>query len=52
LSFPAIAAGIVLRVHDSGFVITQPNVRNAALGIIRRTDGYGASAIARVWLDK
>jgi len=38
--------------YDSGFVITQPHVRNASSGIIRRTDGYGASAIARVWLDK
>jgi ABC-type transport system substrate-binding protein len=38
--------------YDSGFVLTQPHVRNAASGILRRTDGYGASAIARVWLDK
>src|SRR5262245_51415616 len=38
--------------YDSGFVITQPHIRNASSGIIRRTDGYGASAIARVWLDK
>jgi peptide/nickel transport system substrate-binding protein len=38
--------------YDSGFVISQPHVRNAASGILRRTDGYGASAIARVWLDK
>jgi len=38
--------------YDSGFVITQPHVRNAATGILRRTDGYGASAIARSWLDK
>jgi hypothetical protein len=38
--------------YDAGFVLTQPHVRNAASGILRRTDGYGASAIARVWLDK
>ena len=38
--------------YDSGFVITQSHIRNASSGIIRRTDGYGASAIARVWLDK
>jgi hypothetical protein len=38
--------------YDAGFVLPQPHVRNAASGILRRPDGYGASAIARVWLDK
>ncbi len=38
--------------YDNGFVVTQPHVRNAASGALRRTDGYGASAIAQVWLDK
>lgn len=38
--------------YDNGFVVTQPHVRNAASGALRRTDGYGAPAIARTWLDK
>jgi peptide/nickel transport system substrate-binding protein len=38
--------------YDAGFLIFQPHVRNAAAGVLRRTDGYGASAIARAWLDK
>ncbi len=38
--------------YDNGFVILQPYVRNAASGALRRTDGYGSPAIARVWLDK
>jgi peptide/nickel transport system substrate-binding protein len=38
--------------YDSGFLIFQPHVRNAAAGILRRSDGYGASALARAWLDK
>ncbi len=38
--------------YDNGFVISQPYVRNAASGALRRTDGYGSPAIARVWLDK
>jgi hypothetical protein len=37
---------------DAGFVITQPLVRNMASGALRRTDGYGAPALARAWLDK
>src|SRR4029453_5172167 len=36
--------------YDSGFVLPQPHVRNAASGILRRTDAHGASAIARVGL--
>jgi len=38
--------------YDNGFVVTQPQVRNMASGALRRTDGYGSPAIARVWLDK
>ena len=38
--------------YDNGFMVFQPHVRNAAAGALRRTDGYGSSAIARVWLDR
>jgi len=38
--------------YDNGFLVFQPHVRNGAALAIRRTDAYGASAIARVWLDK
>jgi peptide/nickel transport system substrate-binding protein len=38
--------------YDSGFLVFQPHLRNMAAVALRRTDGYGASAIARVWLDK
>jgi peptide/nickel transport system substrate-binding protein len=38
--------------YDNGFVVTQPHLRNAASSALRRTDGYGASTIAQVWLDK
>jgi peptide/nickel transport system substrate-binding protein len=38
--------------YDNGFVVTQPHVRNMASMALRRTDGYGSPAIARLWLDK
>jgi peptide/nickel transport system substrate-binding protein len=38
--------------YDNGFLVFQPFVRNGAAGALRRTDGYGSPAIARVWLDK
>jgi peptide/nickel transport system substrate-binding protein len=38
--------------YDSGFLVFQPHVRNATGLALRRTDGYGASAIARLWMDK
>src|SRR3989441_2133950 len=38
--------------YDNGFLVFQPHVRNMAALALRRTDGYGASAIARLWLDK
>jgi peptide/nickel transport system substrate-binding protein len=37
---------------DAGFLVVQPYVRNASALSLRRTDGYGSAAIARVWLDK
>jgi peptide/nickel transport system substrate-binding protein len=38
--------------YDNGFLVFQPHVRNGAALAMRRTDAYGPSAIARVWLDK
>jgi len=38
--------------YDSGFLVFQPHMRNGAALALRRTDGYGASALARVWQDK
>jgi len=38
--------------YDNGFLVFQPHMRNAAALAMRRTDAYGPSAIARVWLDK
>ena len=38
--------------YDAGFLVFQPYVRNASALSLRRTDGYGSAAIARVWLDK
>ena len=38
--------------YDTGFLVFQPYVRNASALSLRRTDGYGSAAIARVWLDK
>jgi peptide/nickel transport system substrate-binding protein len=38
--------------YDNGFLVFQPHVRNGAALALRRTDGYGASAIARLWVDK
>ena len=38
--------------YDNGFMMFQPHVRNAASLALRRTDGYGSPAIARLWLDK
>jgi ABC-type transport system substrate-binding protein len=37
---------------DAGFLVFQPHVRNMAAGVLRNTHGYGASTIARLWLDK
>jgi peptide/nickel transport system substrate-binding protein len=38
--------------YDNGFLVFQPHIRNAAAGALRRTDGYGCPAIARLWVDK
>ena len=38
--------------YDNGFLIFQPHVRNCGASALRRTDGYGCPAIARLWLDK
>jgi peptide/nickel transport system substrate-binding protein len=38
--------------YDNGFLLFQPHMRNAGALALRRTDGYGSPAIARVWLDK
>ena len=38
--------------YDNGFLTFQPHVKNGPALALRRTDGYGSSAIARVWQDK
>jgi peptide/nickel transport system substrate-binding protein len=38
--------------YDSGFLNFQPTIRNGAALALRRTDGYGASAISRLWVDR
>jgi peptide/nickel transport system substrate-binding protein len=38
--------------YDNGFLTFQPHVKNGPSLALRRTDGYGSSAISRVWLDK
>src|SRR2546428_2852545 len=38
--------------YDGGFLVFRPHLRNVGAGVLRRTDGYGASAIARSWIDK
>jgi peptide/nickel transport system substrate-binding protein len=38
--------------YDSGFLIWQPYLRNIGALAIRRSDGYGSSTLARLWIDK
>jgi peptide/nickel transport system substrate-binding protein len=38
--------------YDAGFLIWQPHMRNIGALAIRRSDGYGSSTLARVWMDK
>ena len=38
--------------YDNGFLVFQPHLRNVAAGALRRSDGYGASTLARTWIDK
>jgi peptide/nickel transport system substrate-binding protein len=57
-----LAKKIVEREHDqvlrmwmpyeNGFLSWQPHIRNVGSLDLRRNDGYGASTLARVWLDK
>jgi hypothetical protein len=38
--------------YDNGFLIWQPHLRNIGATAMRRNDGYGASTLARLWIDK
>jgi len=38
--------------YDAGFLIWQPQLRNVGSLAMRRSDGYGASTLARLWIDK
>jgi peptide/nickel transport system substrate-binding protein len=38
--------------YDSGFLMWQPHLRNVGALAIRRSDGYGSSTLARLWIDK
>ena len=38
--------------YDAGFFLYQPHLRNMSALALRRTDGYGSPATARLWLDK
>jgi peptide/nickel transport system substrate-binding protein len=58
----ALARKIVEREHDqvlrmwmpyeNGFLSWRPHIRNVGSLDLRRNDSYGASTLARVWLDK
>jgi peptide/nickel transport system substrate-binding protein len=58
----AITKKIFEREHDqvlrmwmpfeAGFLIWQPHLRNIGALAIRRSDGYGSSTLARLWIDK
>jgi peptide/nickel transport system substrate-binding protein len=58
----AITKKIFEREHDqvlrmwmpfeAGFLLWQPHLRNIGALAIRRSDGYGSSTLARLWLDK
>jgi peptide/nickel transport system substrate-binding protein len=37
---------------EAGFLIWQPHLRNIGALAIRRSDGYGSSTLARLWIDK
>ena len=37
---------------DAGFLIFQPHMRNIGALAMRRSDGYGSSTTARMWIDK
>jgi peptide/nickel transport system substrate-binding protein len=38
--------------YDAGFLSWQPYLRNTGSLALRRNDGYGASTLARLWIDK
>ena len=38
--------------YDNGFLVFQPHLRNIGSLALRRTDGYGSSTLARLWIDK
>ena len=38
--------------YSNGFMVFQPSVRNGGSPALRRTDGYGSPAFARVWNEK
>jgi peptide/nickel transport system substrate-binding protein len=38
--------------YDSGFLLWQPYLRNIGALALRRSDGYGASTLARLWIDR
>src|SRR5499433_2535159 len=38
--------------YDEGFLVWQPFLRNIGSLALRRNDGYGASTLARLWVDK
>jgi len=38
--------------YDAGFLVYQPHLRNVGPLAMRRNDGYGASTLARTWIDK
>jgi peptide/nickel transport system substrate-binding protein len=37
---------------EAGFLLWQPHLRNIGALAIRRSDGYGSSTLARLWIDK
>jgi hypothetical protein len=38
--------------YDAGYLVFQPHLRNVGATAMRRNDGYGASTLARTWIDK
>ncbi len=38
--------------YDAGYLMYQPHLRNVGATAMRRNDGYGASTLARIWIDK
>ena len=37
---------------EAGFLAFQPHLRNVGALAMRRSDGYGSSTLARMWIDK